>query len=95
MKPHRPFVLFAALAVTVIALAILNGRAWLQRVELQTARDLARSEASELAGLRAENGRLRARQIPAAELARLRSDHEALRRLRAELDTLSRGAAKP
>lgn len=94
MKPPRPFVFFATLAATVIGLAFLNGRVWLQRLELQTARDMARLGTSDLAPLRAENVRLREMQVPAAEQARLRADHEALVRLRAELETLTHAAAR-
>ena len=90
MKPRSSFVF----SLVLITLAIAGGAAltmqWRQSMELRVALENAKSDADELARLRDENRRLRAQQIPPAELERLRSDHAALPRLRAELEALQR-----
>ena len=94
MKPRSSF----GFVVVVVALVVAGGvglaSQWRQTILLRSELDLARMEASELERLRAENQRLRDRQISAAELAVLRADHAALPRLRAELDALAQQAAK-
>jgi len=77
----------ALLAVAgVAAAALLSQRqeAALLRAELE----LARLEAADQARLAAENDRLRAQQVSPAALERLRADHAAVVRLRAELEAL-------
>lgn len=90
MKHKSPVVFLAALAV----LALGGGAAlFIQRQEttrLEAERDLARFRQDDLAKLQAENQKLQARQVPAAELAALRADHAALLRLRAELEALKK-----
>ena len=80
------------LLVTVLALvgAVAAGVQWRQTVLLRTELELARLQAEELERLRRDNERLRRQQVPAAELAVLRSDHAALPRLRAELAALEK-----
>jgi hypothetical protein len=79
-------------AIVLTGISIAGGAALArqrhQSMELRGALERAKSEAAELGRLREENRRLRAQQIPPAELARLRSDHAALPRLRAELEAL-------
>jgi hypothetical protein len=83
----RFVVLVAVLAIAGGALLIsLGNESRLLRTEL----DLARAEQNEEERLGAENRRLRARQISAAELEVLRADHAALPRLRAELEALKK-----
>ncbi|MBL9186801.1 MAG: hypothetical protein JNK23_04935 [Opitutaceae bacterium] len=65
---------------------------WRQTLALRAELKLARATMTELEQLREENQRLRARQIPAAELDRLRADHAALPRLRRELEALGKSA---
>lgn len=79
-------VLFALMIAGGTALAIQRR----QSMELRIVLERAKSDADEFARLRDENRRLRAQQIPPAELERLRSDHAALPRLRAELEALQR-----
>lgn len=57
-------------------------------MELRVALERTKADADELTRLRDENRRLRAQQISSTELERLRSDHAALPRLRAELEAL-------
>lgn len=85
--------------VGVLLVLALLGTAWAvwqrhERAILRAKLEHARLEAGEWERLRAENERLRARQISAAELERLRADHAALPRLRAELETARRALAK-
>jgi Tfp pilus assembly protein PilO len=80
----------------VVLAVVIAGAAWLltsqrqQATQLRVERDTLRFELSEQARLRAENERLRALQIPAADLEHMRADHAALPRLRAELEALQR-----
>ena len=76
------------LAAVVVAAMVLLGEQWWQGVQLRAERNLLRSGSAEQARLRAENLRLRARQLSPAELDALRADHAALERLRAELEAL-------
>jgi hypothetical protein len=89
MKPRSPLGL-----IVFLALLLASGtgifRRWQERTALQTELEVARTDVGNLPELRAENQRLRARQVPTAELARLRADHAALPRLRAELEALSK-----
>ena len=89
MHPTRCNVRFIVLVAAVIliagsAIAYQRSEDRVLRLELQ---DAKRAE-TEIAQLRKENERLKSRQIPTAELERLRSDHAALPRLRAELNDL-------
>jgi hypothetical protein len=90
MKPRSSFVFSLVLAALTIAGGTALAMQWRQSMELRVALEHAKSDADELARLRDENRRLRAQQIPPAELERLRSDHAALPRLRAELEALQR-----
>ena len=76
----------------VAALVIAGGAGlvlqWQQTMQLRGELERARFETEKLAQLRAENQRLRDRQIPAEKLEALRADHAALPRLRAELEAL-------
>ena len=80
--------------IVVIAILAAGGASltsqWQQTMSLRAELEVTRMEAIELAHLRAENKRLREQQISAAELQRLRDDHAALPRLRAELEALNK-----
>lgn len=88
MRPSSSLAFALVLAALVLAGGTLLGTQWRQSVELRLALVQAKTDADELARLRDENRRLRAQQIPPAELERLRSDHVALPRLRTELEAL-------
>jgi hypothetical protein len=59
---------------------------------LRTELERSKCNAKEMAHLRAENQRLREKQIPAVDLERLRADHTALPRLRAEIEALNKSS---
>jgi len=82
----------AAIVVAVMAGAVCWSQ-WLQTISLRTEVEAARAEIAELGRLRADNARLRARQIPAAQLVALRADHVALPQLRAQVEALSKPTA--
>lgn len=88
--PRRRFGFLLAIAVVgSVAGAMWSGqRREAARLREQT--EQARVEVRELERLRAENNRLRAEQVPAAELERLRADHAALPRLRADVEAAAR-----
>ncbi len=79
-----------AITVSLLGLAVVAGGAfWSQRQASEVLRGeigLLREEQAELARLRAENQRLSAQQISAAERERLRGDHVAVMRLRDEVE---------
>jgi hypothetical protein len=87
---------YLGFCVVVAGLVIVGGvglvSQWQKTMALRVELELARVEAGELARLRAENRRLREKQIPAAELEALRADHAALPRLRAEIEALKRAS---
>lgn len=91
---QRPSLVFSLLIVVVL---LASGAAlWSQRLQtmsLSTELDSARAATGELARLRAENQRLREKQIPAAQLEALRADHAALPQLRAQVEALSKPTA--
>jgi hypothetical protein len=79
----------------VLAAVVLSGGAGLvsQRLttlQLRAALDAARLQRQDLAQLRQENEKLRARQVSPTELEALRADHAAVMRLHRELDALDR-----
>ncbi len=78
-----------------LALAVVAGASlWLQRQEAEGLRgEIARlcEERSEARKVREENRRLAVEQTPPEELVRLRADHEALVRLRREIEKLRAG----
>ena len=80
------------LTFVFLALALVAGASlWLQRQAADALRSeigLLREENRELAKLRAENQKLVAAQLPAAELARLRADHAAVVRMQGEIEAL-------
>ena len=80
------------LSVGLLALAVVAGAGFALQRQATTALEqeiaLLRDESRQLAGLRAENQRLKAVQTPAAEVERLRADHSAILRLRAEIDEM-------
>jgi hypothetical protein len=92
MKRHFPFA-FPALgaAVVLVAAVALMRQRW-ERLRLHAEIAQAQREVAALDQLRAENAALRAKQIPVAEFERLRSDHAALPRLRAEVEMLQKRA---
>lgn len=81
----------------MLALAVVAGVGFaLQRQAAAALREeiaLLRDEQRALARLRAENEKLKAVQIPAAELERLRADRLAVLRLRTEIEALQTRAA--
>ena len=93
MTSGRRLLWVIVVAATVTGAAVLA----LQRQEqtvLRSESELLRDQAHELAQARAENERLKAQQIPASELARLRADHTELVRLRAEIDALKQRTSR-
>lgn len=88
MKHRASLGFFVVTAVVVVAGGAGLASQWSQTMSLRSELELARVEAGELERLRAENKRLRDRQISAAELELLRADHAALPRLRAEIEAL-------
>ena len=80
------------LSALLVALAFVAGAAlWLQWQQAAQLRDeiiLLREENRDMARLRAENQRLVAEKLPAAELERLRVDHAAVARLRTEIENV-------
>ena len=90
MQPRSHFVFVMVVVVLVLIGGAAWGLQWQDTLVLGRSIESAQVEAKELSQLQAENLRLRARQIPAAELERLRADHAALPRLRAELEATKR-----
>jgi len=86
-----PAFYFALLAIALVA-GFIGLRQWQETAALRTQLEVARIEIGDLGRLRAENRKLRAAQIPAAQLERLRADHAALAHLRAELDAATGGS---
>lgn len=78
------------LALFMLAACIATVAVWQRQQTARLRTDLAqlRRQATELVTLQAEHQRLVSAQLPAAERERLRGDHEALARLRAELAAL-------
>ena len=68
---------------------------WNENVHLRTQRELGLMELDDTNRLKAENRRLREFQLSAADLERLRADHAALVRLRAEFESLAGSGSKP
>src|SRR5258708_7125210 len=83
------------LSALLLALAIVAGAAlWLQRQAAAQLRDeiaLLREERGKVVRLRAENSKLTAAQVSAAELERLRADRAAVVQLRGEIEKLKAG----
>jgi hypothetical protein len=74
--------------ILLLAAIIAGGGWWLRREEtrvLQEQVGLLKVDQQKLAQVRAENARLKAAQVSAEELARLRDDRAAVQRLRREL----------
>lgn len=93
MMPPRRLLGLSVLLATVAGGAIVL---WMQRQEtalLQSQVELAKFETRDLHQLRAENARWRKQQISTAELERLRADHAAIVRLKAELEALPKPAS--
>ena len=78
--------ILATCAALVILLLLQRHEA----VRLQAERELGLMEVSEWRRAQAERARLLRLQIPPRELERLREEHAAVVRLKAELDSLSR-----
>ena len=76
---------FVALAVAGSTVLVWQ---WRAEIELQNEIDRLRAQNTRIAPLRAENKRLQAGQVSAAELAALRADHAELVQLRAALQQL-------
>ena len=83
---------FLVLAALVVGGGIGLTLQWRQAMTLRTELERAKFNAEERAHLRAENQRLREKQISAIELERLRADHAALPRLRAEIEALNKSS---
>lgn len=66
-------------------------RAFREGLYLQSEIKAMRPRVTDAASAQAENERLRQKQVSSDELARLRADHAALPRLRAELESLTAG----
>lgn len=93
MKPQSSVRFLFVLSALLIAGGTGFAVQWHQSTLLRRELDHTRSAADVAQRLQDENRRLKEKQIPASELARLRADHAALPRLRAELDALARPAA--
>jgi len=76
-------------AVAVIGVGCLAVQ-WRETDSLRDKMISVRQESAELDQLREENIRLKDEQISAEELLRLRADHAALPRLRADLENLKK-----
>lgn len=94
MNPRARFPWGFLLALLLVAAtgALAWASRWQQTGLLRTQLALQRPDPAELTRLKTENARLRAQQLPAAELESLRADHAALPRLRAEVESLNRAA---
>jgi hypothetical protein len=90
MKPRASPGFFLVLAALVVGGGTGLALQWRQSMTLRTELKRSTFKAEEMAHLRAENQRLREKQIPAVELERLRADHAALPRLRAEIEALNK-----
>jgi len=90
MQQRRSFGFLIGLAALVIGGGAVLAMRWQETMLLRSALELARMETADLQRLRADNRRLREKQIPAGELEALRADHAALPRLRAELEALKK-----
>jgi hypothetical protein len=90
MRPRSSFAFFLVFVALIIAGSTALALQWRESMELRVTLERAKIDANEVARLTDDNKRLRAQQIPPAELERLRSDHAALPRLRAELEALQR-----
>jgi hypothetical protein len=95
MKPRWSIGYFIVIATLAIASGAGLASQWRKTMSLRNEPDLVRMAASDLERLQAENQRLRAQQIPVAELETLRADHAALPRLRLELGTPKKSAPAP
>jgi len=95
MKPRSSLGFVFVLAGSLVVAGSVSLVQWRESVGLHVELERSKAEAETLARLRAENQRLREKQIPEAELARLRSDHAAIPRLRAELDALEKQTNPP
>ena len=92
MKSRSSFGFVAVVAALSIAGGVGLFSQWQRTMTLRVELEPARAQADELKRLRAENERLRDRQIPAEKLEALRADHAALPRLRAEIEALKKPA---
>jgi hypothetical protein len=90
MKRRQPIGFFIVVAALILGGGALFATRWQETLTLRSELELARMETAEWERLKAENQRLREKQIPPAELERLRADHVALPRLRAELEALKK-----
>ena len=86
------------LGLLAVGLACFGALLLTQRQKAAQLRDEVndlRREKRTLAGLRAEHALLTGQQAPADELQRLRDDHEAIQRLRSEIDDLKNRLTAP
>ena len=90
MKSPVRFILILVTLGTISVVALNHERGNHRRLIREV--EIAQREAMTADKLRSENERLRALQVPSAELDRLRADHAALVRLRAELEDLRKRA---
>jgi Tfp pilus assembly protein PilN len=92
MKTRFPL----AFATALLALVAAGGAAYAPQraktMRLRAELEQAQANAAELSRLQAENQRLRQKQVAPSELSRLREDHAAMGRLRAELESLQKSA---
>jgi hypothetical protein len=90
MKRRRPIGFLLLVSALMLGGGALFAVRWQETLTLRSELELARMETAEWERLKAENQRLREKQIPPADLERLRADHAALPRLRAELEALKK-----
>ncbi len=86
MKGARWGFVLGGLGVGALGGGVVFAR--METTELRYERLALREQCARIEEVRAENARLRAAQISPEELARLRADHAALPRLRAEIEAL-------
>ena len=91
MSPHVQRVVILGVVLATSALVLLFQHVGVESLRIEVA--ALREVTCDAERLRAENRRLCAVQVPEPELERLRADHAALPRLRAEIEGLKARAA--
>lgn len=90
MKKRSPVGFLSVVLVLTMVGGVLAASQWKKTLLLRSDLAALKARTVELRRLEAENRRLKAQQVPATELERLRADHAVVGRLRAELEALQR-----
>jgi len=93
MRTKKLTLVLLAAGLAILGVVLLVQRQTATRLHAEA--DDLRQRNQILANLRAEHGFLTEQQIPVEELERLRDDHEAIRRLRSEIDGLKNRPLAP